>query len=268
MNKVEFYPALKEDVSYKLYVHVCKEKNSYDNYGVYFGITCLKTQDRWGKDGKGYKYKTKNGEYTHFYKAILKHGWDNFEHIVILNSISLNMANKAEEYFIKFYKSNNKKYGYNSRSGGEHSKHSLDACEKIRQFNLGKKRPQWICDKISEGIKKGGGRKGNKNSMYGKIFTPEHINKIKKALKGKYIGVKSPSSVKIINIDTLKIYVSLKEASKHEKIADVNIINHCKYRVKNPKFMYYKDLVLTIWLIYDIISTGGKNVNLYPFSHT
>lgn len=268
MKKVEFYPALKEDVAYKLYVHICKEKNKYGNYGVYFGITCQGVNERWRIDGKGYKRKNKDGEYTHFYKAILKHGWDNFEHIVLLNGISLNVANKAEEYFIKLYKTDNKKYGYNSRSGGEHSKHSIETCEKIKQFNLGKKRAQWVCDKISEGIRKGGGRKGDKNPMYGKKFTKDHIDKIKNALKGKYTGSKSSCSVKVVNINTLKIHTSMREASEYENIADVNIVNHCKCRVKNPKFMYYKDLVLTIWLICDIISTGGKNVNLYPFSHT
>ncbi len=77
MNKVKFYPVLRKEVTYKLYVHICKEKNKYGNYGVYFGITCQSTNRRW-RNGNGYKMKNRNNEYNHFYKAILKHGWDNF----------------------------------------------------------------------------------------------------------------------------------------------------------------------------------------------
>lgn len=53
-----------------------------------------------------------------FYRAINKHGFDNFIWGVI-EKCDISLLNEKEEYWISFYKSNNKKYGYNMSSGGE-----------------------------------------------------------------------------------------------------------------------------------------------------
>lgn len=53
-----------------------------------------------------------------FYRAINKHGWNNFIW-GILEECEINFLNKKEEYWISFYKTNQSQYGYNTSSGGE-----------------------------------------------------------------------------------------------------------------------------------------------------
>ena len=73
-NKVKFYPILYENN--KLYVHINKI-----NGKKYFGITCLNLKRRW-KKGNAYK------KCSYFYNAIQKYGWDNFEHIQIIDHLT------------------------------------------------------------------------------------------------------------------------------------------------------------------------------------
>ena len=76
-------------------------------------------KDRYGKDG--YQYH----QCTHFWRAIQKYGWDNFEHIVLIENISKEMANIIESELIKKYDTTNSKYGYNITLGG-------DGCRLVR----------------------------------------------------------------------------------------------------------------------------------------
>lgn len=85
---------------------------------VYVGQTC-NLKRRWM--GNGYKYlsKNKNGKYAQpiFAHALLKYGWNNFTHKIILEGISKAEANYAEMYLIKWYKLHKK--SYNITDGGE-----------------------------------------------------------------------------------------------------------------------------------------------------
>ena len=63
---------------YFIYAHVNKF-----NKKAYIGITCqTKAKYRWGKDGNHYRAHIK------FYNAIIKYGWENFEHIVLAENVS------------------------------------------------------------------------------------------------------------------------------------------------------------------------------------
>lgn len=150
MNKVEYYLALKEDVNYKVYVHICKIKNKYGNYGAYFGITCLSLKERWRPQGKGYIGRNRrNREHTYFYKAILKHGWDNFEHILLLDGLTSSMAKWFEKKFIANNKTNCDIYGYNSTDGGESATPNDKVKEKLRIKNTGKRHTKEVKEKLS-----------------------------------------------------------------------------------------------------------------------
>lgn len=93
--------------NYKVYAHISPTNK------IYIGITKQqKVNERWRK-GKGY---IKN---DHFYRAILKFGWDNFKHIIIIEDLSKDMACEIEKYLIKKYKTNDYNYGYNICDGGE-----------------------------------------------------------------------------------------------------------------------------------------------------
>ena len=108
--------------TYYIYAHINKQ-----NQKIYIGQTCQKPEYRWNK-GQGYK------NCTYFYKAIKKYGWDNFEHIILENNLSLEEANKKEKYYIQFYNSTNPIYGYNLTFGGNNSiKFSKTTCKKISE---------------------------------------------------------------------------------------------------------------------------------------
>lgn len=115
-------------ISYKIYVHVNKK-----NGKLYIGQTSENDINRrFGKNGSYYH----NSRY--FYNAIQKHGWENFEHILLVDNINLEMANILEEELIKKYKTNNCKYGYNLKSGGKNSNHSEITKQKISKAHSGK----------------------------------------------------------------------------------------------------------------------------------
>lgn len=78
---------------------------------VYVGITS-NIKIRWS--GNGYRYTTYN---SIFGKAILKYGWNNFKHRIILSEVSKAEACYTERYLIKWYKLHN--ISYNITDGGE-----------------------------------------------------------------------------------------------------------------------------------------------------
>lgn len=92
---------------YIVYVHVNKI-----NKKVYVGITSQTTEERWGKNGKGYQSS------PHFWSAIQKYGWKNFEHIILETHLTKDEASEKEKFYIKKYNSINPDYGYNLREGG------------------------------------------------------------------------------------------------------------------------------------------------------
>lgn len=90
-----------------VYMHTNKINNK-----KYIGITGQERYwDRWRSDGSGYKTQI-------FGRAIEKYGWDNFEHEILEIVKNEDDALVKEQYFIKKYKSDNPKYGYNISCGG------------------------------------------------------------------------------------------------------------------------------------------------------
>lgn len=70
---------------------------------------------------------------AHFWSAIQKYGWDNFDHEVIANNLTSDEANKFERLLIKKLNTMDEKYGYNLCSGNN-DKRVLrkESLEKIR----------------------------------------------------------------------------------------------------------------------------------------
>lgn len=97
-----------------------------------------------GQTGEDNLYRRfgKNGEYYHnssyFYNAIQKYNWNNFEHIILIDNLTLEEANIIEEELIKKYKSNDVRYGYNLKTGGQNSKHSERTKRKMSNVKIGK----------------------------------------------------------------------------------------------------------------------------------
>lgn len=88
-----------------------------------------------------------------FWNAIKKYGWKNFEHIVLIDGLSLEMANLLEEELIRKYNSTNDKIGYNISYGGRNSARSPESIAKYIKSATGKKRSLEARKRISEGHK-------------------------------------------------------------------------------------------------------------------
>lgn len=106
---------------YIVYCHTNKKNNK-----KYIGITCQKAQRRW-KSGWGYLSS------PYFLNAIKKYGWDNFTHEVLFENLSKEDAENKEIELIAKYNLTNKKYGYNSRHGGNSNIPNEETLEKMRK---------------------------------------------------------------------------------------------------------------------------------------
>lgn len=107
----------------------------------YIGITGLNPLDRW-QGGKGY-YKNK-----HFNDAILKYGWDGFDHLILLSDLDKETACRLEQWFIAEYKTTDKNKGYNLTTGGEHYKHSKESKRLMSKNRKGKGKVKRTAEQI------------------------------------------------------------------------------------------------------------------------
>lgn len=93
MNKKEYY----------IYEHIFPDGSKY------VGITKQEPQKRWGKNGEQYKRQP-------VYKAIQKYGWDNIQHNIIANNLTVDEAKQLEQAIIS--RENLESNGWNRRKGG------------------------------------------------------------------------------------------------------------------------------------------------------
>lgn len=91
---------------YKVYVH-----QNRANGKIYIGMTGQTLKDRYN-GGWGYL------RCPAFQNAINKYGWDNFNHIELIDELTQEEALICEEYLINKYDSTNPKKGYNIAIGG------------------------------------------------------------------------------------------------------------------------------------------------------
>lgn len=103
IKKIDFYLKEKENIKdlYCVYMH------KFPNGKIYIGITS-DIEKRWN-NGLGYKNNEK------MFEDILKYGWDNIEHNIIVEGTTYSEALKIESEKIEEYKSFDEKYGYNIR---------------------------------------------------------------------------------------------------------------------------------------------------------
>jgi hypothetical protein len=98
---------------YILYKHTNKI-----NGKCYIGITNQKPEKRWGNNGINYLKKTKHDTYYQpkFAYAILKYSWDNFEHEILFENLTIDEAKQKEIELISYYNAIDN--GYNIEAGG------------------------------------------------------------------------------------------------------------------------------------------------------
>lgn len=158
----------------------------------YIGQTKTSLNHRW-QNGEGYK---PNGSINpkSFYQAILDFGWDNFEHEILEENLSITEVDEREKYWINYYHTwvdDPLCKGYNVRQGGQGSLLDKETRNKISNSLKGHFVSEETKQKISASIKKLWNNFEYRENITKKIQErnkePEYIKKISDAHKGKYL---------------------------------------------------------------------------------
>lgn len=181
------------------------------NNKVYIGQTIVSFNERVYEHTRR---ALKNKDSIYFHRAIKKYGKNNFIFEEIDKCESFDELNYFEKYWIKFYRSNNKKYGYNLTSGGRSNFFVSESTrEKIRQntklqkpYWLGKKRDRPTIEKMRLA------NIGRLSPMKGKKIPEWHRQKL--------IRIKNP----IICIETGEVFDTPYNAFKVHGFGIYNII--------------------------------------------
>lgn len=231
--------------TYTVYKHTLpKEFSGKENDMIYIGITSRNPEKRWGYNGYGYRKQ------PYFYNAILKYGFDNFNHEILEVNLTKEEAEQKEIELISEYQSNNRIFGYNISNGGncsgtmsQETKDKISKANKGNQYSLGHKHTEETKRKMSEAAM------GNQRSKGKKM--PEHVmrillesrqneevrRKISKALTGKKQSEehrrknseshKGIGGKKVVCVETGIIYDSIREASKQLNLKGHHISTCC-----------------------------------------
>lgn len=155
-------------------------KHLFPNGKVYIGLTSLKASNRFS-NGKGYKHN------QYMQNAINKYKWENVKHFILFENLTKEEAEQKEIELIKFYNSNNQKYGYNICSGGNGTPNHIVSIETRLKISNAKKGKKY--HKMTDETKKklSLSTKGEKHWNYGGKISEEHKNKLTKSLNKKII---------------------------------------------------------------------------------
>ena len=191
-------------MNYTVYLH-----KNLKNQKVYIGQTSQSVQKRWN-NGKGYVSS------PHFYAAIQKYGWDNFEHIILKEKLTAEEADYWEKYYISLYQSQQPEKGYNILSGGNEKLKEYWSDENNRK-NQSLKRKQYFKNHPEE-IKE----------IVDRLNTFEINEKHRLFMKNNYNTsflkqINEKRKIQVLCIETGKVFDSLVEASKFYNISVGNI---------------------------------------------
>lgn len=194
----------------------------------YIGITQNKPNRRWQN---GYGYKDRN---SHFYNAIKKYGWENFEHIILEENLTRKEASEKEKYYIRLYNTNNENYGYNITSGGDNNftRNKLTEEQRINISNKTKEAMNSV--EIREYMLK--------------VYNSEDwIRKNSEATKRQWVTsdlklrVQTTNGHKVRCVETGNVYLSILEASRQTGLSRYKITQSCQnksYIVNNTHWEY------------------------------
>lgn len=239
-----------QEKTYLIYKHVNKI-----NGKIYIGQTCLSTNKRW-QNGYGYKSYTtlpNNKKIpSHFWSAIQKYGWDNFEHKVLIHGLTKEQADSWEKKLIKRWDLMNPQRGYNKQCGGSHGTRSQEIIQKF----LGELNPKAIpvyCIETGERfgtikeaqIKYSTSHIKDACNDFSKIRGGMHWalekdwinmdNTIKKEIIDKDTSSKNeknPNAKKILCIETGEVFNCIKHAMEKFDISRVALNNHINGKTK------------------------------------
>lgn len=222
-------------------MYIAYQHKNKINGKVYIGITMQDPERRW-RHGEGYKSS------PHFYAAIQKYGWDNFEHNILFENLTKEEACQKEQELITEFNSMNRKYGYNSTSGGDVFTMNDETKQKISQAMMGNK--NGLGHPCSEEKKK-----KISEAQKGKKLTEEHKQKLSEAAKKRHTpcsekakeNIRKASHKKPVYCEELnQVFESVQECSRQLGIPATNISKLCNGRGKTLKgyhLKYYDDTI-------------------------
>lgn len=221
-----------DEKRYCIYMH------KFPNLKVYIGQTCLKPEYRWCNDGSGYLKKNKDGTFAQplMAHAIKKYGWNNVEHVILFNNLTLDEANRIEQICIALFRSADSRFGYNITHGGGGTTGfhlSEEAKEKIRQANIG----HIVTEETKEKIRKTNTGKfvGEKNPRYGKPVSDETKERISISIK------QNPTSYKFVFCEELNLtFPTIKAACDFTGACHSSISRCCTGQLKKAKNLHWR----------------------------
>jgi group I intron endonuclease len=155
-----------------IYKATCKT-----NGKIYIGQTIKSLYMR----KQAHKYRAFKGDRrSAFQIALLDEGLENFKWEILIAVESQDELDRWEKYYIKKYKANNSKYGYNSTDGGIKTVFN----ESVRKKMSIAKQNMTNETKLKMSV----ARKGKNNPNYGKQMRIEQRNKISDSLKGRKLS--------------------------------------------------------------------------------
>lgn len=160
-------------MGYYVYIHTNRV-----NGKRYVGLTTQSPERRWS-GGQGYE------SCPLFHRAVLKYGWEGFEHEIIECSSEEDMRTKESE-LIRLYDSTNPQKGYNLMTGGTHPIHSEESRKKISANRMGKG-----CGARNAMSKKEYREKVSASKL-GTVLTQEQKQHLSDIHKGLWSGEKNP----------------------------------------------------------------------------
>lgn len=139
-----------------------EEVLSQKPYGVIYCLTCKvngkvyigATTDFWKRMYDYDKLRCKGQ--IKIYRAIKKYGWENFSYDIIDMTISQEILDFLEDFYMETIGSRKDEIGYNTRMGGSNGKHSGETKNKISNSKTGHSVSAETKNKISETLKKKG----------------------------------------------------------------------------------------------------------------
>lgn len=228
--KMRKVTAMKKQNKFYVYKHTTPNKK------VYIGITSKNPLYRWA-NGNGYKNN------DHFFRAILKYGWDNIKHEILFTDLTKEEACEKEIELISFYKSDEYEHGYNNTHGGEHGKLTEETKRKI---------------KVSHAD-----FKGENNPNWGLKRDENWLNAIKKA-NSKHVAQYTPDGT-LINC-----FFSVTEASEITGFTR-SAISSCasgKTKSSNGFIWHYYENIPPSFINAVVIGNKGENNHFYRKKHT
>lgn len=204
-----------------VYMHTNKLNNK-----KYIGITKNEPEKRWNK-GSGYK------KCPAFWNAILKYGWQSFEHTILYKGLTKNEASEKEIELIEKYNTTNARYGYNISKGG-YGKYSFVLSDESKK-------------KIALN------NKGEKNPMFGK----HHSEETKLKMRNKKLGTKVSKETRekqsqcrqrgdngnaksIICLDDNKRYNCIEDAAEYYSVSASKISAVCRGKRKHTGGYHFR----------------------------